>query len=548
MNFNLRAEGRWPAKTILRRDGFEPLPVAAEFRICGNQLTVAIRCNGESEAGHQRHRLAVERLCGLDAAIERILRTGRPVLRKTKLSGRSKDEPTQAIDQIVPLLLPLHVHDNLFPYQRKGVSWLLRRARGILGDDMGLGKTAQALAGVRRLVRSGRVAWVLVVAPKTLIANWVSESFRWAPELTVAAVVPSGAEREHAWTRAVGRTHIVVTSYEQLRAPPQALIRELPDLVIADEAHRLRKESSLTTRGMRTLWPPRMWALTGTPVERDAKDVAVLLSLLDPARFSPSDRSLPITSLRARLRPYLLRRKKNDVLSDLPGVIERNEVLDLSESQKRAYQSAESDSLSGTQQNSNPLLQFNRLRILCDLDPSTGESSKLDRIVELIDDSHRSNEKTVVFSYVLDPLRQIERRLKQMHAHLEWATITGSMTLEQRAQSLNEFRSNPKCNVLLASSRIASEGLTLTEANHVIFVNRWWNPSSNTQARDRVVRIGQSKTVTVTTFTCRGTVEERLENLLAEKSLTFDDLIEALNQPGRAGEMMMEIVGDGPSL
>ena len=520
------------ARTVLGGGSDVVLSVVSEFKKDNDTWTVFLRRGGNGSSGSRRRCMAVARLCELDSTIEFTLRSGRTVRRVVHLNPRPIDGPHAATEQILPLLLPIKVNDDLYAYQRQGVAWLLRHKRALLGDDMGLGKTAQALAGARRLIRNGHVAWSLIVAPRTLIANWVAEAKHWAPELTIATALPLGADREAQWNRLVRRAHLLLTSYEQLREPAKALIRNPPDLVIADEAHRLRNIGSQSTKGFRSLRTTRFWALTGTPIERDAEDLTVLLSLLDSARFSPADKSLPTASLRARIRPYILRRSKADVLKELPTVIEEKEILELTEEQKSAYRSAIRNHIkNATRAGFLPL--FNRLRMLCDVDPCTGASSKLDRAVELIGDIDKLGEKAVVFSYILEPLNWLERRFKEAHASINYSVVTGEMTLEQRALALDNFKSNAACSVLLASTRVASEGLTLTEANHVIFINQWWNPSSNSQARDRVVRIGQSRVVSVKSFTCRGTVEERLERLLKEKSLTFNELVEALNESAK---------------
>ena len=171
---------------------------------------------------------------------------------------------------------------------------------------------------------------------------------------------------------------------------------------------------------------------------------------------------------------------------------------------------------------------FNELRAICDVDPSTGESSKLDRVVELLGDIESAGEKAVVFSYVLEPLRTLVKRLSSNGAEIGYVTLTGDLSLEERNAAIERFKTDQGCTALLASTRVASEGLTLTEANHVIFINRWWNPSANAQARDRVVRIGQERTVRVKTFICQDTVEDRLEAMLDTKKLTFNQLVEAL--------------------
>lgn len=515
--------------TILRDKGGASVPVSAMFRETAAGWTIDIGPGTGGETGSKRKQLAITRLCELDAATMLALQAGQAVQRTIPTRPSAADGPHAATEQILPLLLPLKVRDTLYPYQRQGVAWLLRRKRALLGDDMGLGKTAQALSAGRRLIRSGRVSWILVVSPRTLIANWTAESARWAPELTIATALPLGAHRSDRWTRLVRRAHFLLTSYEQLREPAEALIRNPPDLVIADEAHRLRNIASLSTQGFRSITSDRFWALTGTPIERDEEDLAVLLSLLDSTRFSPADKFLPPMSLRARLRPYLLRRRKDGVLAELPQVIEHNEVLDLTGEQRKAYRAAIENHKKSTPR-TGILPLFNKLRTICDLDPDTGQSSKLDRVCELIADIKAINEKAVVFSYMLSPLHWLGRRLIELDTTIRYVTISGEMSLQERSKVLKTFKSDPSCYVLLASTRVASEGLTLTEANHVLFINQWWNPSSNAQARDRVVRIGQSRLVRVKTFTCRGTVEERLERLLKEKSLTFDQFVESLSK------------------
>ena len=430
-------------------------------------------------------------------------------------------------DLLRPLLLPYTAKDELYPYQRRGVAWLLKHRRALLVDDMGLGKTAQALGAARRLFRFGAVSWALVVAPRTLLANWEAESARWAPELCVLTLQPAGPGRAKAWRRAVRREHLLITSYEQLRDPPSALLENPPDLIIADEAHRLRRRESQSCKGFRAIKAERLWALSGTPVERDAEDLAVLMSLLDERRFSVDDRLLRPSALRSRARPYMLRRRKDEVLRELPPVIESEEELELSQAQKAAYHNAvRTQGRRGA--NFSYLALFNELRMLCDLEPKSGSSIKLDRIADLLDDVAMSNEKAVVFSYLLSPLYELQRRLYQ--AGVGHELLTGDMSLPKRQEAVQRFKGDGNCAALLASSRVASEGLTLVEANHVFFVNRWWNPSSNAQARDRVVRIGQTKTVWVWTFVCRGTVETRLAQILDTKRKTFDELVDAINR------------------
>lgn len=438
---------------------------------------------------------------------------------------------------MLPLLLPLHIDDDLYPFQRTGVAWLIRHRRAILADDMGLGKTIQVIAALRRMFRHGRINSCLVVAPRTLITNWLSESAKWAPELIIHRLDFTDSTFTPAhWRGAVARGHILLASYEDLRGLWDDLTEQPPDIIVADEAHRLRKADSLAHQAIRRIPSPWFWALTGTPVERDAEDLACLLSLLYPTRFAINDHRLGTTSLRARARPHLLRRTKKDVLPELPAVEERFEALPLHPKQRTAYDNEISNFTESARSGYLPL--FSRLRSICDLDQPSGASAKLDRILQIVTDASDKGNKTVIFSYTIDPLRALLLRFRSECGNAAEMLI-GEMSLARRGDAVNRFKSDPNCYALLASMRVAAEGLTLTEANNVVFVNRWWNPSTNSQAVDRVVRIGQRKPVTVHYLTCLDTVEDRLQPMLSRKKMTFDQLIDALrHQPELAHELL----------
>lgn len=498
--------------------------------------------------------MAARRVVTLDALAARSLARGRSITkdvparlvrRRTALSEKGGQAHNGQSFPIGVLLRPLLMADRpmepLFRYQRSGVAWLLRRTRALLADDMGLGKTLQTIAALRRLLRNGAVDDVLVVAARTLLANWEEEFARWAPELAVTTVRPEGARRSDVWKRRLGRAHVIITSYEQVRSLPSVLVSRTPSLVIADEAHKLRNSGSKTVAGFRRMRPERLWLLTGTPVERDPDDLATLLSLLEPSRFSRADARLGTSVLRSRARPYVLRREKKQVLADLPPVLRRHEVLDLSGEQRAAYREAIRAGRAGRRHgNTTYLALFTKLRMICDIEPASGSSSKLDRIHELLEEVRDRSEKAIVFSYTLEPLRALARRLAD--AGLRSELFTGELDLAERTLTLERFRCDHEVTALLASSRVASEGLTLIEANNVLFVNRWWNPSSNQQAEDRVVRVGQELPVSVYNFTCRHTVEALLDKILVEKGLTFEELVTKLTSSIAEVD---ELFGDG---
>ena len=427
---------------------------------------------------------------------------------------------------IRPILLPKPVEKRLRPFQDEGVRWLIGRDKAILADDMGLGKTVQTIFALRILFNRASIHTVLIICPKSLLANWEAEIAHWAPELSRLQVVPSSPIREEAWKAVWGRVHIILTNYEQVRNPPSVLLSEDLDLLVADEAHRIRNTDSQITQGIRSLEVQKFWALTGTPLERDSEDLATLLSTLEPKRFSVSDRRLHPTSLRSQARPYVLRRLKDDVLDDLPEVLESTQILELLPDQRDSYSLA-LNALSSSK-GASILAILNQLRAICDFDSRTGQSAKVNRIVEIIQDFSAVGDKGVVFSYLLEPLSVLRGKIEGVLGRKAAIDLRGSQTVAEREDAIERFRNDSRIHVMLCSSRVAGEGLTLTEANHVIFLNEWWNPSANSQARDRVVRIGQKKGVRLYRFRCRNTIEETLEEILERKSLNFEQLIDRL--------------------
>lgn len=475
----------------------------------------------------------------LDATLARLVGQGRIArleIRRSRATPPSRPRNAEeAMNQrpcveelIAPLLLDAIPGPPLRPFQEFGVEWLAGRPAGILADDMGLGKTVQALRALEKLVVQGTIRTALVVCPKSLLANWEAECLRWVPELTAVRVVPPKDESDDVWSAILSRSHIIITSYEQLRRLPNPLASARIELVIADEAHRLRRSQAKLVKVFRLINAERIWALTGTPIERHEGDLATLLSLLEPARFSAKSAATEYLDLKSQARPYLLRRLKDDVLEELPDVIDKKEVVDLTPQQHQAYVSVCSKPFSSDK--TDVLSRLTLLRSICDMDPTTGASTKLDRAVEILETIRKAGEKAVVFSYLLQPLNMLAERLARMRPSLRTISLTGELSGRERERVLRDFKSDESIVALLCSSRVGGEGLTLTEANHVIFINEWWNPSTNAQSRDRVVRIGQERIVHVHRFRCRETIEEVLDRILSRKNETFSNIVDALAQ------------------
>lgn len=502
--------------------------LVVEFVAEGPNVRFLLRLGGANDrVASGRAARAARLLIERDAGVARRLRLMTPEPLSWLFDPRPGYERAhdRTIDIVLPLLLPCAVIDDLYPFQRTGVAWLLQHSRAVLADDMGLGKTVQVLSALRRQFRHGHVESCLVVAPRTLLKNWQDEARRWAPELVTRPLYDERDRRPTTWAAALARAHILLASYEEIRQPGDEMIQAPPDIVVADEAHRLRKARSLAHRGLRSINAARMWALTGTPVERDAQDLAGILSVVHPARFAVDDHRLGISILRARARPYLLRRTKKSVLPELPPVEQHIDEVQLHPVQRNAYDDALRSFRPAETGGYLPL--FNTLLTICDFDRPSGESSKIDHAARLVGSAIAEGCKSVVFSYTITPLRVLLFRLRAKFGGVV-ELLTGQHSLLARTRAVQRFKSDPECWALLASLRVGGEGLTLTEARRVIFLNRWWNPSTNSQAVDRVVRIGQRFPVTVHYLTCRDTVEERVQPLLKTKELTFAQLIDAL--------------------
>ena len=426
---------------------------------------------------------------------------------------------------VAPLLMKKVDFDMLREYQNTGVDWLLQNNDGILADDMGLGKTLQSIKAMDTLIRLGEVKKVLIVCPSSLISTWKYEISKWAPHIAITQVFGDKNSINTNWLKAYSNSHILITNYEQLRGDIEVLDSMSFDLVIADEAHRIRKLSSKLSKGILKIQRERFWALTGTPIENNTEDLISLLKHINPRKFSFLDKKKNELILKEYARPYVLRRLKEQVLSDLPDVIENNIPVELKPEQRKKYTETLENKSKLISENGSYFAVLGQLRAICE-GFGIENSSKVNKATEIIETIESRGEKVIVFSYFIEPLTELEKKLRKKK--INYSKIIGDDTRDVREKNISKFKNQPDNKVLLASSKVASEGLTLTEANNVIFLNKWWNPSSNHQARDRVVRIGQNKTVQVFNLFCIDTIEERVVDILKEKEEVYKNIIDGL--------------------
>ena len=418
------------------------------------------------------------------------------------------------------LYLPATLHE----YQWEGVSFLYRSRSALLADEMGLGKTVQAAVALALLLNGqNEVSRALIVAPASLTTNWMIELSIWAPSLAVRHVQGSTSNREAFYLLPIP---VLVSSYEQIR---QDGLDRIPsdcfDLVILDEAQRIKNRDSATALACRILPRKRAWALSATPLENNDDDVASILNFLDPS----IGRNLSKGHLVKKLESMMLRRRKFDVRAELPPVILQDLKLDLSIPQREKYgelwgnRAATVNADTFERDISVALLGLiTRLKIICNFDRDANASSKLEALKEITEGAGKSA-RILVFSQFVETLLWISDRIELPHD-----LLTGSMSLTERQASIERFKNGQSPRLLLVSLRAGGVGLNLGEATHVVVFDRWWNPAVETQAIYRAHRFDRDAPLHVVRFLVIDSIEERIAAILERKGTLFEEIIETV--------------------
>ena len=421
---------------------------------------------------------------------------------------------------------------ELMPFQQDGVRALLKMKNLLLADDMGLGKTVQAIAAIRILRARGEAESCLVVAPASVLNQWRQELAKWAPELSAIIIRGSAADRGWQWK---AQKDVTLASYDVLRQDASAYANLSPsrrvwDVVVADEAQRIknRNDTSDAVKGVRR---ERSWALTGTPIENSEEELASIMEFVDHDGKEPPKRYFPGIELLNRHRELQLRRKKSEVLEDLPPKLETKLTIELGPSQFASYKKAEEDGIVflrslGTEVRVRHVLELlTRLKQICNVDPETGESSKLDDIRERLLKLSAQGHKALIFSQYTNEVSGVAAAASLL-PEFNPLTLTGDTPLEERSTVIERFRSRDEQKVLIISLRAGGLGLNLQEASYVFHLDRWWNPAVERQAEDRAHRMGQTVKVNVIKYSCARTIEERIDQILVRKQGLFDTLID----------------------
>ncbi|MEU5935957.1 DEAD/DEAH box helicase [Micromonospora sp. NPDC047187] len=471
-----------------------------------------------------------------------------PVLEVTA-DGALGDLLAGAVERrLTPLDPPPGFRGTLRPYQQRGLAWLafLRSLGlgGVLADDMGLGKTVQLLA-----LLAGdppEAGPTLLVCPMSLVGNWQREAARFTPELRVH--VHHGAERARGaeFTAAAHGADLVLTTYS-------VAARDAADLagidwhrVVVDEAQAIKNASTRQAEAVRALPARQRVAVTGTPVENRLADLWSIMQFANPGLLGPAATfrkrfAEPIerhgdVEAAERLRritgPFVLRRLKTDssIISDLPEKLEMEVLCNLTAEQAALYRVVVDDMLArietsdGIERRGLVLATMTRLKQVCnhpaqllrDGSPLEGRSGKLARLTEILEEVLAAGERALLFTQYAEFGAMLRGHLSARFGR-EVLFLHGGLGKAERDALVQRFQSAEGPPLFVLSLKAGGTGLTLTAANHVVHVDRWWNPAVEDQATDRAFRIGQRRRVQVRKFVCAGTVEEKVAAMIADK-------------------------------
>ena len=473
-----------------------------------------------------------------------------PALKKTLHEAKSPAnkrmmEGASIWDLLLPLLQrPINLNlgtvidlpSNLYGYQTKGVEFLLENEAVLLGDDMGTGKTVQTAVAMRILFQAGKIRTALIVCPLSVIPNWSRELSKWAGNLAVAVVRGDKEGRKNGWRQPA---HVWLTTYETLRNDLEdvlALRKGGFDLIAVDEAQRIKARNTGVSKAVRELRATRRWGLTGTPLENHLEDVFSIFEFIKPGLFVAT-RYWP-QAVQSKIKPYFLRRKKADVLPDLPPLVQNPVWLRLEDEQRKSYDEFEKNGVlelhakgeSMTAQN--VIVLINKLKQICNRCPRTGESSKLVWLREQIEVIAAEGDKALIFSqYKVESLPGTEWLEKEL-AIFGALNYSNATTDSKRKAMLAAFRDDPGKKVFVGHPKTAGLGLNeLVAANYVIHFDHWWNPAVMNQATARAHRPGQTKTVFAYDLWVEDTYEKIISSLLEEKQNLYNEVIDSASAP-----------------
>ena len=432
--------------------------------------------------------------------------------------------------------IPKDLNATLRDYQVSGFEFFKTLSDyqfgGILADEMGLGKTIQTIA----FLLSNKDKKSIVITPTALIYNWKNELEKFAPTLKVGLLHAAKSEREKILDN-IDNYDVILTTYTTYKNDIDKYKNINFDYCIIDEAQNIKNPDAIITKAIKNVNAKVRFALTGTPIENNLMELWSIFDFIMPGYlynkskfksiFVNNDKN--IIELKNLIKPFILRRTKKEVITELPDKIEQKIIIDLEKEHKRAYKGYVNlitrKIKENNQDNITVFSYLTKLRQLC-LSPELmvknyqGKNSKLDVLINIINDS--SDEKILVFSQFTKVLEVIGKRLNE--ENILYSYLDGKTSAKDRVKLVEEFNTNNN-KVFLISLKAGGTGLNLTSANIVVHFDPWWNPAVEDQASDRAHRIGQKNVVNVIKLIAKGTAEERVINLQETKKELIEDVI-----------------------
>ena len=432
--------------------------------------------------------------------------------------------------------IPKDLNATLRDYQVSGFEFFKTLSDyqfgGILADEMGLGKTIQTIA----FLLSNKDKKSIVITPTALIYNWKNELEKFAPTLKVGLLHAAKSEREKILDN-IDNYDVILTTYTTYKNDIDKYKNISFDYCIIDEAQNIKNPDAIITKAIKNVNAKVKFALTGTPIENNLMELWSIFDFIMPGYlynkskfksiFVNNDKN--IIELKNLIKPFILRRTKKEVITELPDKIEQKIIIDLEKEHKRAYKGYVNlitrKIKENNQDNITVFSYLTKLRQLC-LSPELmvknyqGKNSKLDVLINIINDS--SDEKILVFSQFTKVLEVIGKRLNE--ENISYSYLDGKTSAKDRVKLVEEFNTNNN-KVFLISLKAGGTGLNLTSANIVVHFDPWWNPAVEDQASDRAHRIGQKNVVNVIKLIAKDTAEERVINLQETKKELIEDVI-----------------------
>jgi SNF2 family DNA or RNA helicase len=404
---------------------------------------------------------------------------------------------------------------KLRPYQEIGKNFLYNSNSFLLADDMGLGKTIQTISALKERSKKHGIMRTLIVVPNSLKTNWANEFKTWYPE--VIPTLLEGNKNDRLFYLKNSKS-VIIATYEQIRTT-FAVNENIPNfnIVIFDEAQRLKNSNSSTFQCSKLIKSDTFWMLSGTPLENSETDIVNLFRILRPDTIHKGFNHLEI---RDGIKPFFLRRKKEECLDELPELIEENVYIDMTKAQKFQYEKLMEEKMDWYK-SGNLLAFITELKKICNFPDEISDSAKLKNLNNILKVKNETQEKVIIFSQYVDTLKKIESSLPY-----SFMLYDGSLTSDEKDRIIDKFQNSSENNFLLMSIKSGGVGLNLQQANTVILFDRWWNPATEQQAIARAHRMGNKNAVHAIKYIVSNSIEEKIIEILHNKEYIFKNVIE----------------------